>query len=83
MSTPEDDNGRSLQSAGSVDLGEFTKANGQRRQCRVLWKTRRGLLKVTYVERGQTLVGYISPEEFRPDSPNNEVTDQRGAGSVQ
>jgi hypothetical protein len=55
---------------GSANLGEFTKASGQVRQCRAIWLTRRGLLKVQYVERGQTLVGYITPNEFRPDSPN-------------
>lgn len=62
---------------GSANLGEFTKASGQVRQCRLLWKTRRGLLKVQYVERGQTLVCYIAPDEFRPDSPNAELSDSR------
>jgi len=57
---------------GSATLGEFTKANGTVRQCRAI--ERRGdVLKVQYVERGKTFVGYIGFNEFRAASPNDQA----------
>ena len=59
---------------GSANLGEFTDGYGQVRQCRVLWKTRKGVrvLKIQYVARNKTVIGFIAPHEFRPDSPNDQ-----------
>lgn len=54
-------------------LGEFTKANGRVRKCRVIGRSK-GDLIVQYSERGQTLVCYIRPDEFRAHTNTKNET---------
>lgn len=57
-------------------IGEFTDAKGNSRQCISLGVLKsgccKGLLKIRYRRKGQSVVGYITPEEFRPDTRSRE-----------
>lgn len=61
-------------SKGSATVGEFTDGRGKVRQCVVLGVVEDcdELLKIRYVRKGRSVVGYILPIQFRADARKRE-----------